>query len=162
IGDTVTVTTDDTPLLRTADAQQGEVISSTQIMNLPQGGNRDPLQLLQLAGNVQGGGGRAENGSDLRINGGRTQGIEYFVDGIAASTGRSHDVPFNLPPTMDAVAEFKVISNGISAEYGRFSGGVVEIVSKSGTNNFHGQAFLYNQQPGLNANSWNNNRLGAG
>src|SRR5262249_52798441 len=85
-----------------------------------------------------------------------------FVDGIAASTGRSHDVPFNLTPTMDAVAEFKVISNGISAEYGRFSGGVVEIVSKSGTNNFHGQAFLYNQQPGLNANSWNNNRLGAG
>jgi Carboxypeptidase regulatory-like domain/TonB-dependent Receptor Plug Domain len=162
LGETVTVTTDNSPLLRTADAQQGEVINSTQIMNLPQSNNRDPLELLQLAGNIQGGGGRAGNGSDLRINGGRTQGIQYFVDGIAASTGRSHDVPFNMTPTMDAVAEFKVISNGISAEYGRFSGGVVEIASKYGTNDFHGQVFLYNQQPGLNANSWNNNRLGAG
>lgn len=161
LGDTVTVTSENTPLLRTADAQQGEVINYNQIQNLPQL-NRDPLLLLQLAGNVQGSGGRANNGSDLRLNGGRTQGIEYFVDGIAAGTGRAKDVPFSLTPTQDAVAEFKVITNGISAEYGRYSGGVVEVVSKSGTNEFHGQLFEYNQQPGLNANTWNNNRLGAG
>jgi Carboxypeptidase regulatory-like domain len=161
VGDTMTISSETAPVLRTADAQQGEVITSTQIQNLPQL-DRDPLELLQLAGNVQGSGGRANNGSDLRLNGGRTQGIEYFVDGIAAGTGRAKDVPYSLTPTQDAVAEFKVITNGVSAEYGRYSGGVVEIVSKSGTNDLHGQVFWYNQQPGLNANTWNNNRLNAG
>lgn len=163
VTDTVTVTSD-APLLRSQDAQQGEVIDQTMIQNLPQL-NRDPLRLLVLAGNVQGDGTRAGQDplsggvSDTRLNGGRTQGIEYFVDGIAQSTGRSHSVT-TLTPSMEAVSEFKVITNGAAAEYGRISGGVVEVVSKGGTNEFHGQAFDYIQNTILNANSWNNNRLG--
>jgi hypothetical protein len=151
--------TSEVPLLRTEDSQTGEVINSTMITNLPQL-NRNPLELLRLAGNVQGGGGVANEGSDTRINGGRTQGVDYLVDGISQSMGVGRGVS-STTPTMEAVAEFKVITNGISAEYGRMSGGAVELVTKSGTNNYHGQLFAYLKNRAFNANSWNNNRLGA-
>src|SRR5438093_3453262 len=123
VTETVTVEAE-APLLRTQDAQTGEVINKAMIRNLPQL-NRDPLQLLTLAGNVQGGGGRAQPGSDTRINGGRTVALEYIVDGITAGTGLGHNV-VSTTPTMETIAEFKVITNGISAEYGRLSGGAVE------------------------------------
>jgi len=144
--------------LRTSDAQTGEVINNTMIANLPQLA-RDPLALVVLAGNVQGSGARAQPGSDTRINGGRTIGVEYKVDGITGQTGLGHKV-VDVTPTMEAVAEFKVITNGISAEYGRLSGGVVEVVTKGGSNEIHGQLFEYFQNDHLNANSWLQNALG--
>ena len=162
VGEMVTVTSEALQL-RTQDAQVGEVVTSQNVQNLPQvafGGFRDPLQFLVLAGNVQGSGGRAQGDSDTRINGGRTQGVEYLVDGISATSGVGREISQAIAPNMDAVSEFKVITNGLSAEYGRLSGGLVELVTKSGTNDIHGQVFWYNQQPGFNANSWNNNRLG--
>src|SRR6266404_4710245 len=148
------------PLVRTQDAQTGEVIDNRMIQSLPQL-NRDPLALIRLAGNVQGDGDRASAGSTLRINGGRTQGIDYFVDGVTVGTGMGHGVSFNTPTT-EAVAEFRVITNGISAEYGRISGGAVELVTKSGTNSFHGQLFEYDKNRAFNANSWRNNTEGKG
>ncbi len=153
----------ESPLLRTEDAETGEVVNSTFVMNLPQL-QRDPLQLLTVSGNVQGDGSRAaggkgSGGSDTRINGGRTSGIDYLVDGVSAGTGVSHGVT-SVTPGMDAVSEFKVITNGISAEYGRASGGLVEVVTKSGNNELHGQLFEYLQNDKLNANSWEQNALG--
>ena len=152
--------TGEAPLVRTEDAQTGEVINNSMIMNLPQL-NRDPLALIRLSGNVQGSGDRAVSGSTLRINGGRTQGIDYFVDGVTVGTGMAHSVSYNTPTT-EAVAEFKVITNGISAEYGRISGGAVELVTKSGTNAYHGQLFEYMKNRAFNANTWSNNRNGYG
>jgi hypothetical protein len=145
------------PLLRTQDAETGEVINNRFIETLPQL-QRDPLQLLVLSGNVQGDGSRAGGGSDTRINGGRTSGVEYLVDGITAGNG-GHTVSSNAP-LLDSVAEFKVITNGIAAEYGRISGGAVEIVTLGGTNQYHGQLFEYFQNDHLNANSWQQNSLG--
>src|SRR5258708_37287726 len=81
-------------------------------------------------------------GKDARLNGGRTQGIDYLVDGITAGTGAEHSVS-GTTPNMDAVAEFKVITNGLSAEYGRVSGGLVEVVTRSGGNRLHVQLFEY-------------------
>jgi hypothetical protein len=157
--------TAEAPLLRTQDAETGEVVDNNFIMNLPQL-QRDPLQLLTIAGNVQGNGSRAvgqegPGGSDTRINGGRTSGIDYIVDGISVTTGLSHGVS-QTTPGMDAVSEFKVITNGMSAEYGRASGGLVEMVTKSGSNELHGQLFEYFQNDVLNANSWEQNDLGGG
>jgi Carboxypeptidase regulatory-like domain len=147
------------PLLRTEDAETGEVITNTMIQNLPQL-NRDPLQLMVLSGNVQGSGERADSkDQDTRINGGRNQSIDYLVDGISTVTGRAHTIGA-LAPSMDGVAEFKVVTNPVSAEYGRVSGGLVELATKSGTNEFHGQVFDYIQNTILNANSWEQNRLG--
>lgn len=155
--DTVSVSADNEQL-RTEDAQTGEVVTNKFIENLPQL-NRDPLQLLRVSGDVQGDGSRATGGSDTRINGGRTSSIEYYIDGVPSSSGRGHGVS-SVTPNMDDVAELKVITNGISAEYGRISGGLVEVVTKSGTNQIHGQLFEYIQNNDFNANSWYQNALG--
>ncbi|HVX67754.1 MAG TPA: TonB-dependent receptor [Bryobacteraceae bacterium] len=146
----------ETPLLRTEDAQAGQVIDNSFIMNLPQLNRQSPLNLLALSGNVQGDG---TPGGNTRINGGRTSGIEYFMDGIPMSSGRGHSIT-NLQPNMDSMQEFKVVTNGVSAEYGRISGGYVEIATKSGTNSYHGEAYEYMYNDMFNANSWDQNALG--
>jgi hypothetical protein len=155
--DSVTITAE-VPLMRTEDAQTGQVVNNTMIQNLPQL-QRDPLHLLLLSGNIQGSGSRAQPGSDTRINGGRTIGIEYRIDGITAGTGLGHKVA-DTTPTMEMVSEFKVVTNGVSAEYGRFSGGVVEVATQRGANSVHGQLFEYFQNDHLNANSWAQNAQG--
>ena len=80
------------------------------------------------------------------------------MDGIPATGGFADNV-VNDTPAMDAVQEFKVITNGISAEYGRLSGGLLSVSTKAGTGMLHGQAFEYNQNAFLDANSWNNDAL---
>ncbi len=152
VSDQITVT-DAVPLLRTGDAQTGEVISNTFIQSLPQV-DRDPLGLVKYAGNVQGGSNRADSkGSDLRINGGRNQSIDYLVDGISALTGRGHSVG-EMVPTTEGIQEFKVVTNPVSAEYGRVSGGVVEVATSSGSNRLRGQVFDYIKNDILNARNW--------
>ncbi len=157
--ETVSVTAE-APLLRTEDAQTGEVINETMIRNLPQL-ERNPLELLRLSGLVSGSGvaGNGDN-DDLRVSGGRTGSLDYSVDGQNISSGRGHNVLGNAVPTMEAVSEFKVITNGLSAEYGRSSGGIVEVVTRGGTNELHGQAFEYFRNELLNANSWLQNATG--
>ena len=155
---TVTVEAD-TPLLRTADAEVGSVINSLMIANLPQL-DRNPLNLLRLAGNISGEVNIANSTpppNDVRINGGRANGIEFQLDGGSMMTGKSHGVTLTAIPDLETVGEFKVISNGMSAEYGRASGGLVEVATKSGGNDPHGQAFEYFRNQLLNANSWEQN-----
>jgi hypothetical protein len=175
ISETVVITAE-SPQLRTQDAETGEVIDQRMIDNLPSNNsffNRDPLLLLSISGDVQGSGQRAGwnlvagNGggpysgpADTRINGGRTSSADYLVDGVSVSQNFGHVIS-NATPAYDDVSEFKVVTNGISAEYGRLSGGAVSITTKSGTNDIHGQAFMYYQADQLNANSWQNNWQGA-
>jgi hypothetical protein len=170
--ETVSVTAQ-APLLRTEDAQTGEVIDTTMINNLPQL-DRNALELVQLSGNVQGSGLSTNGGSpiggnpatgntspgDLAIAGGRTGELEYAVDGQNINSGRGHDVENTAIPTMESVAEFKVITGGLSAEYGRSSGGIVEVVSRGGTNQLHGEGFEFFRNNMLNANSWLQNATG--
>ena len=146
------------PLLRTEDAQQGLVIDNRRIMELPQY-NRDALSFAQLAPNVNGKSGEAGYGSDFRVNGGRTNQTEYIIDGQAVTTGYKHDIPPSVP-SKEAIAEFKVLTNGLSAEYGRLSGGAVILATRSGTNDFHGSGYEFFKNDMLNANDWNSNRLG--
>lgn len=150
--DRVTVTAE-VPLVRTEDAQAGLVIDNKRIQDLPQY-NRDPLAFVFLAPNVTG-----SSQNDLRINGSRSKQIEYFIDGIPVTTGYLHDVPPSVP-SREAIAEFKVITNGLSAEYGRLSGGAVQVISRSGTNDFHGSIYEFFRNDKLNANDWNSNRFG--
>jgi len=167
VTETVQVTAEP-PLLRTEDAQMGQVIDSLMLENLPQI-DRQPLNLMRLSGNVSGdpmgntsGGPYGGNSaSDVRVNGGRTSGVEYLVDGASIMAGKNHSATDTAVPAMETVDEFKIISNGISAEYGRASGGVVELATKGGTNQLHGQAFEYFWNDRLNANSFTNNQNGA-
>jgi outer membrane receptor protein involved in Fe transport len=148
----VTVTAD-APLLRTADAQIGEVINNNFIANLPQL-NRNPFALLSLAGNVQG------SGNSIQLNGGRTSAVDYYVDGGVVNSGQANRLT-NQVPSMDAVSEFKVVTAGISAEYGRISGGYVTLVTKGGTNTIRGSVYQYVFDDALNANTWAQNAIGA-
>ncbi|MCC6862615.1 MAG: TonB-dependent receptor, partial [Bryobacterales bacterium] len=151
--------TGEAPLLRVEDVQTGLVIDNRRISELPQY-NRNALAFALLTPNVntvtseqQG------HDNDFRINGGRTSQAEYFVDGVPVTTGYLHNVPPSIP-SMEAVGEFKVLTNGLSAEYGRLSGGAVTLVTRSGTNELHGSGYEYFRNQALNANDWSSNRFG--
>lgn len=155
--ESVTVT-GETPLLRSEDAQTGLVIDNRRIQELPQY-NRNALAFAVLTPNVNGTSDQMNRGGDFRINGGRTAATEYYIDGLAVTTGYYHEVPPSVP-SMEAVGEFKVITNGLSAEYGRLSGGAVTLATRSGTNEYHGTAYEFFKNDKLNANDWNSNRFG--
>jgi len=155
--ESVTVT-GETPLLRVDDAQSGLVIDHRRIQELPQY-NRNPLAFALLAPNVNGTSEQAGHATDLRINGGRTAQAEYFIDGIPVTTGYRHDVPPSVP-SMEAIGEFKVLTNGLSAEYGRLSGGAITMITRSGGNAFHGSGYGFLRNDKFNANDWNSNRFG--
>jgi hypothetical protein len=164
VSETVEVTAA-VPQLNTENATTGEVVNNVFIETLPQT-NRDPLALITIAGNVSGGGGRAgidlgptgsfsSPGNDTRINGGRENALEYYVDGSPISYGLGHNIAPDTPRVED-VSELKIVTNGLGAEYGRLSGGAVEIVTQSGNNAYHGQIFNYDQNAFFNAKTWGN------
>ena len=146
------------PLLRTDDAQSGMVIDNRRIQQLP-AYDRNALAFATLTANVNGTSSQEGHNTDFRINGGRSAQAEYFIDGVPVTTGYQHNVP-NSVPSMEAVGEFNVVTNGLSAEYGRLSGGAVVLVTRSGTNQFHGSGYEYFRNNVLNANDWNSNRYG--
>ncbi len=143
VDETVTITTD-TPLLRTESSALGQVISNEKIVKLPLNG-RSLVPLVALAP-----GANLPPGSALpRLNGGRPRVNEYLFDGVSVLQPEPGQVAFF--PIIDAIQEFKVESNSPSAEYGRFDGGLVNLTTKSGTNDFHGSVFEFFRNEVLNA-----------
>ena len=143
--------------LETETASRSQIISNQLIANLPTQG-RNPFQIAWAApGVVKTGGWRYLRTFDIggtsgfSINGGRNQENEVLTDGI--SNVRSSRTVIHVP-TMESVQEFKVLTNTYDAQYGRTGGGIVTIVTKSGTNEFHGNAFEYFQNAKLNANQF--------
>ena len=144
----------------TTSTQLGAVINDRSVNELPLN-TRDTYQFLQLQPGVQsqlGSSGSLFFGSDdagsVSVNGGRTRANNFSVNG-----GDANDQFVNLPtvqPTPDSVAEFRVITNSFDAEYGRNSGSVVNVVTKSGTNNFHGDVYEYFRNTVLNAQGYFN------
>ena len=122
---------------------------------------RDTYQFLQLQPGVQsqlGSSGGTFYGSDsagaVSVNGGRDRANNFSVNG-----GDANDQFVNLPtiqPTPDAIEEFRVISNTFDAEYGRNSGAVVNVITKSGTNHWHGNIYEYFRNKVLNAQGYFN------
>ena len=141
------------PLVDTTSTQLGAVVNERAVSELPLA-QRDAYQLLQLQPGVQSQLG-VDNvyGSDragvVSVNGGRGRDNNYSVNG-----GDGNDQFANLPaiqPSPDAIAEFRVLTNTFDAEYGRNSGAVVNVVTKSGSNEFHGDAYEFFRNKGLNA-----------
>ncbi|HEX4998195.1 MAG TPA: carboxypeptidase regulatory-like domain-containing protein [Terriglobia bacterium] len=140
---TLTVTAD-APLLRDSSANLGQVIDSGKIVGLPLNG-RSYVALAQLAPGVS-----IPPASSLpRINGGRPRTNEYLFDGISVLQPEPGQVAYT--PVIDAVEEFKIESNSPSAEFGRFNGGVVNLTTRSGTNDIHGSVFEFSRNEALNA-----------
>src|SRR5712692_10465829 len=96
--------------------------------------------------------------SSYMINGGRTGTSQFLLNGAPISDKGG---TWQLAPNVEAVQEFKVMTNTYDAQYGRFTGGVVNTTLKSGTNEWHGDVFDYFRNAVLDANSTQNNRVGA-
>jgi hypothetical protein len=152
--------TAEAPLVDTSSTQLGAVVNNRSVNELPLNA-RDTYQFLQLQPGVQsqlGSSGGTFYGSDdagaVSVNGGRSRANNFSVNG-----GDANDAFVNLPtiqPTPDAIEEFRVISNTFDAEYGRNSGAVVNVVTKSGTNQWHGNMYEYFRNTVLNAQGFFN------
>lgn len=152
-------------LLQTSSASVGQVVTTREIENLPLN-VRDPLALVGLTAGVTfgpnfGNGGGQELGrnffkSDFNVGGGRSGSQELLLDGAANTTGDVNRGIIN--PPVDSVQEFKVQSSSFDAEFGRTSGGVINIITKSGTNEYHGLLYDFERHSVIEANNWFNNR----
>src|SRR5467141_551353 len=141
------------PLVDTSSTQLGAVVNERAVSQLPLA-QRDTYQLLQLQPGVQSQLG-VDNvyGSDragvVSVNGGRGRDNNFTVNG-----GDGNDQFANLPaiqPSPDSIEEFRVLTNTFDAEYGRNSGAVVNVVTKSGTNEYHGNFYEFFRNQALNA-----------
>ncbi len=151
------------PLLDTSTGALGQVIESRQFSDLPLN-NRSALGLLVLSNGVVAGRGFAGdvyNAANLfSANGSRPGQNEILLDGAPNTVpgvwpGRGI---LGTPVSVDSVQEFKVQTNAFSAEFGRTGGGLVNIVSRSGTNDYHGSLFDYLRNSRLDSNNFFNNR----
>jgi outer membrane receptor protein involved in Fe transport len=148
--------TSEAPLVDTTSTQMGAVVNNRAVSQLPLNA-RDTYQLLSLQPGVQ-----SQTGTDLfygsdragvvSVNGGRGRSNNFSVNG-----GDANDQFANLPavqPSTDSIEEFRVLTNTFDAEYGRNSGAVVNVVTKSGTNNFHGNVFEFFRNRVLNSKGY--------
>lgn len=147
------------PLLQTADSTVNSVIDNKRILDLPLNG-RNAFALAGLAPGVNPTGG----GSTPHISGSQTSTSEVQIDGITNVTAGVIGGLNRLVyvPQVDAVEEFSVQINSLPAEYGRFAGGVINAVTKSGTNSLHGSAYDFLRNSKLDANNFFANRAGLG
>jgi outer membrane receptor protein involved in Fe transport len=141
------------PIVDTTSTQLGSVMDSHQVSNLPLN-SRDTYQLLQLQPGVQGVGGSdlfygSNTSGGVSVNGGRSRSNNFSVNG-----GDGNDLFVNGPaiqPSPDSIEEFRVLSNTFDAEYGRNSGAVINVVTKSGTNALHGSFYEFFRNKVLDA-----------
>jgi len=138
----------DASLLRTESGGLGQVISNRKIVDVPLNG-RNFLSLVTLSAGVAQPPPTTAGPSFPRINGGRPRTNEYLFDGISVLQPEPGQVAFF--PIVEAIQEFKVEVNSPPAEFGRFNGGVVNLTTKSGTNDFHGSVFEFLRNEALNA-----------
>ncbi len=154
-------------LLDTQSSSLDYNVQSSQVEQLPLNG-RDPLNLAELVPGVVPQGGTTGNAGvnfmsdgsmnswgNYQIGGGSANQSAIFIDGAPINGSMSNSAV--LAPTQDSIQEFQVATNNVSPEYGRFAGGVINMATKSGTNQFHGTLYEYVRNAALNANSWFDN-----
>lgn len=160
----VEVVAGSTTEVNTQTQEISQLIDSQQIAMLPSL-TRNPYDFVALAGNVSGGDSTTPNaagsqnqqgrGTGYSINGQRESGTEILLDGIENENLFAADVGTQIP--VDSVQEYSVITNNFGSEYGRASGGVVNLTTKAGSNNWHGSVWEFNRLAAYTANTFNNN-----
>ncbi len=144
-----------------ATAQVSTTVGENKIINLPNT-SRNVLNFAQLAPGVDfssqaEGGGQVINITDqsASINGSDEQHNNFYLDGIDNTGGfRNYAMQF---PNPDAVQEVQTLSSNAGAELGRQAGGVINVITRSGTNAFHGDGYYFSTPASLTSNSWSNN-----
>jgi outer membrane receptor protein involved in Fe transport len=147
VTETVTVTANTEEVVQRDQSQISTTIATRQVTDLPSngaGGGLDTLALLAPGVVVNRGGGVNTNGTGLSINGNRGRSNNFQIDG-SDNNDLSVAGPAMFVDNQDQVQEYQIITNNFSAQYGRNQGAVVNIVTKSGTNQFHGSGFEFHQ-----------------
>ncbi|MCD9189360.1 MAG: TonB-dependent receptor [Pyrinomonadaceae bacterium] len=171
---TVTVTEEDAPAVDTTRTVVGGTVAQREIEELPNN-TRNPLDLVFTLGGVteeplstrdlsedrgQRGlstpGTTPEEAGTFALAGGAAYSNNITIDGLDNNDDRS--ASFRFQPSIDSVAEVQIITNQFSAEYGRASGGRVNLRTRGGSNKYRGRAYYFFRDDNLNANTWNNNR----
>ncbi len=160
------------PLLQLDQASSSSTLDNKMITELPQL-SRDPLSLTAVTPSVQGQGPLADsvgtlgnaaflianNGTSYAVAGGQVNGSTIMVDGNLVQEAEFNAVNRSIP-TPDSIGEFRVQTGVLTADHGRYSGGVISMSTKSGTSQFHGRLFDYYRTQKLDANDWMNNAQG--
>jgi Carboxypeptidase regulatory-like domain len=154
------------PLLQTETPALGATLNTAQVTQLPLGGQRTFTFLARLSPGVL----TAENGARDALNGGfsangvRSTGENnYLLNGVDNNVNVIdfiNQASYVIGPSVEAIGEMSINTNGNNAEYGRAAGGVLNVNLKSGTNQVHGVLFEILQNNALNANRWENNLAG--
>ncbi len=154
------------PLLQTETPALGANLNASQVADLPLGGQRTFTYLARLTPGVLTAeqGARDATGGGFSAGGVRSTGENNFllngVDNNVNVIDFINQTSFVIGPSVEAIGQMQIITNGNSAEYGRAAGGVMEVSLKSGTNQLHGVLFEDLQNTVLNANRWENNLAG--
>jgi hypothetical protein len=154
--------TGEATLLNTTMANLGQVIENKYILALPNIG-RNPLSLTYMTPGVVGSAGRrGDTSTNFVANGARNSTSDIMLDGATLTTVEQNSgiTDLKYSPSVDAVQEFKMQTNFFSAEYGQTGGAVLNMITKSGTNEFHGTGFYFLRHSDMNANNWFSNRAG--
>jgi hypothetical protein len=154
IQEVVTVTTQ-APLLETETSDLGQLVNSQQAETLPLNG-RNYAQLALLGAGIAPSepGSRVETSYGFSSNGSRSLQNNFLLDGIDNNSNLGDVLTgqaYVIQPSVDALEEFKVQTNSYSAEFGRGNGAILNAVIKSGTNGFHGDAYEFFRNDGLDA-----------
>src|ERR1044071_199313 len=174
IANTVTVSGDATPVLQTENPAQQLNVSERQVRELPllvaaESGGRSPLSFIFLDSSVVSNnstptgatsGSTGTNATNFRINGGQGLGADVLIDGAQTRRGENGTFFSEVAPGPNAFQEFTLSSGSYSAEFGNSSGGVVNFTIKTGSKDFHGEAYLFHINDALNANIDRNRILG--
>src|SRR5262249_49641982 len=154
-----------TALLNTTSATLGQVVDNKFILSLPLAG-RAPLALVALApgvtpSNLSPGG---QSNTNFTANGTRNSSADVLLDGMSVVNVEQNSGITNLEyqPSVDVVQEFKVQTNFFSSEFGNTGGAIINMITRSGTNDLHGNAYEFHRNSALNANDWFANRTGRG
>ena len=154
------------PVLQTENASVGLVVGSRPVQELPLNG-RNVMNLITLAPSVvpQGSSEGSLTGKNVfaagnfQVGGGTANQSASYFDGVPVQDSAYGNIVV-LTPSPDSVAEFKVQTNNSSAEFGRFTGGVINMASRSGSNTYRGSVFEYHRNRALNANTFFGKRAG--
>src|SRR5258708_1723048 len=143
--------------VETVNATLGQSVTERPVVNLPLNG-RNVLSLALLQPGVVEVNPDSGAAGTFGIAGGRSDSVTFLLDGGINNNLLSNGVVLN--PNPDTIAEFRILTSNYSAEYGRNAGGIVSVVTKSGTNSLHGSAFEFLRNDALNANTYFRNLKG--
>lgn len=168
---TVTVVGEGGTTVNTTSQEVSQIVSSEQVSQLPSL-TRNPYDFISISGNISSGDKVAQSGATSTVgdqntttrgvgyslNGQRPTGTEVLLDGVENNDTHVTGPAITVP--LDSVDQYRIVTSNFGPEYGRASGGVVDVITKAGTNRFHGGAWEFNRLSAYTSNTVQNAQSG--